>query len=556
MSIVTSTIFGYFKAAGVFRKRSDETARIAFDDAFSDFLEDGSYSEAEIASFGSAGDALFAALMERRDNDKAAKAADIIAREERRAAKEAAEKAKPITGGMDGSRDHVRALPAGRYVLTSAQNNTDVDATFMAALHEYCKRHNAQLLIGRMTYNKAAFQQPDVNDTDGIYYADAVKPYLVNGTLDLGGKFYFLADANVIPTAKWPTSGFDAASPVGVGAIVPATRIELRTAAALKGDVSKPIMATGTVTKRNYILRKTGAIAASGHNIGALFVDTETNTFRHLEQMEGYDGFFDIDGHYTGDGFRPLRKGDVAAYQPGDIHAEKADDANVVAICDNIRRFQPENVLVHDLLDFSSRNHHNIKDPFFLHAQYTNEQTVEGDLQIASDTLDAIAEANRNAKVRVIVSNHDQAADKWLATVDWRNDPINAEVYLKLALAKVQNVNNERFNTLEYAYRTIGKGISTNVIFHVLDESVMIAGVQMGCHGHNGANGSKGSPKQFSALGVAINTGHTHSPSIYGACYTAGVRASLDMGYNVGASSWAVADTLTYANGQRQILFA
>ena len=84
----------------------------------------------------------------------------------------------------------------------------------------------------------------------------------------------------------------------------------------------------------------------------------------------------------------------------------------------------------------------------------------------------------------------------------------------------------------------------------------MIAGVQMGSHGHNGANGSKGSPKQFSALGVPINTGHTHSPSIYGSCYTAGVRASLDMGYNVGASSWAVADTITYANGQRQILFA
>jgi hypothetical protein len=338
---------------------------------------------------------------------------------------------------------------------------------------------------------------------------------------------------------------------------VPATRIELRTTAALKGDVSKAVIATGTVTKRNYILRKTGAIAAAGHNIGALFVDTSGDkpVFRHLEQMEGASGFYDIDGYYSRDGFEPLEAGDVAAYQPGDIHAEKAEDRQIDLLCEAIERFKPDNVLVHDLLDFSSRNHHNIKDPFFLQAQYATGATVRGDLETAADTLNAISNAYPGATVRVIVSNHDQAADKWLETVDWRNDPINAETYLELALARIQNRANERFNTLEYACRLYGD-VSPSVVFHVLDESVMIAGVQMGAHGHNGANGARGNPKGFAALGVPINTGHTHSPSIYGTCYTAGVRASLEMGYNVGASSWAVADTITYANGQRQILFA
>lgn len=545
---VSPATFAFFKAAGVFRVKSDEKARKRFDEALPDM------DDAELAALGEPDpDALFAALLKRRDDDKAARIAADVAREERKAEREAAEKAKPITGGMDGARDHVRDLPAGCYVLTSAQNNTDVDAAFLASLHVYCKAHGAQLLAGRMTYNKGGFQQPDVDADEGVYYSDAIKPYLVRGTLNLGGAFYFLADANVIPTAKWPTSSFGGETPQGVGAIVPATRIEMRTTAALKGSKSKAIFSTGAVTKRNYIMRKTGAIAAAGHNIGAVFVNTITGEFRHLEQMAGSEGFYDVDGFYSPEGFEPLEAGSVAAFQPGDIHAEKTSDAAIQAACDMVRRFQPSNVFLHDLLDFTSRNHHNIKDPFFLAEQVKRGATVAGDLRIAANVLARFAEATPG-KVRVIVSNHDQAADKWLSTVDWRFDPINADTYLTLALAKLQSTD-PRFNTLEYACQTIGGGVASNVKFHVLDESVIIAGVECGSHGHNGANGSKGSPKQFAGLGVPMNTGHTHSPSIYGSCYTAGAL-EMEMGYNVGASSWAVAHTITYDNGQRQVLFS
>ena len=51
-----------------------------------------------------------------------------------------------------------------------------------------------------------------------------------------------------------------------------------------------------------------------------------------------------------------------------------------------------------------------------------------------------------------------------------------------------------------------------------------------------------------------MNTGHTHTPSIYGGVYTAGVAGSLDMGYNVGASSWTQTHLITYANGQRTLI--
>lgn len=553
ISVSIATI-AFFKAAGVFRVKTDEKARERFDEAFADYKDS---DICETFAPDSWADDLFAALMVARENEKAAKMAAEIAREEKRAAKAAADKAKPISAGMSGSRDHVRDLPAGRYVLTSAQNNTDVDASAMASLHAYCVKHNAQLLIGRMTYNKGGFQQPDVNATEGVYYDNAVMPFLVNGILNLGNTFYFHADANISPTAKWPTSGFGAESPSDISLILPATRIEMRTMPALKGGTVKKIAATGTVTQRNYIMRKTGAQAATAHSIGALFIDTVSGEMRHLEQMEGSEGFYDIDGFYSPNGFEPLSVGDVAAFQPGDIHAEKTGSEVLKATAALIKRFKPSNIFLHDLLDFSSRNHHNVKDPFFLHQQFLKGATVKGDLICASAALDTLANAYKPAMTQVIVSNHDQAADTWLRNSDWRIDPINAEIYLELATAKVQAAirGDEKHNTLEYAYREIAKGKAKNVVFHALDESVVIAGVEMGSHGHNGANGSKGSPKQFAQLGVPMNTGHTHSPSIYGGCYTAGAL-EMEMGYNVGASSWAVAHTITYDNGQRQILFA
>lgn len=197
-----------------------------------------------------------------------------------------------------------------------------------------------------------------------------------------------------------------------------------------------------------------------------------------------------------------------------------------------------------------------------MHVQHVKGNTVKGDLTILANVLDDICEAAKeyNGKVDIIESNHDLAINTWLKNADFKLDPTNATVYLDCMLAIYEhNESNpgKPFNMLKYAYEKHGGGAYANAInFHETDESVIIAGVEMGNHGHNGINGSRGSPVQFRSLGIAMNTGHTHAPSIYGRVYTAGVLGSLDMGYNIGASSWAYADIVTYENGQRQIIFA
>lgn len=192
-------------------------------------------------------------------------------------------------------------------------------------------------------------------------------------------------------------------------------------------------------------------------------------------------------------------------------------------------------------------------------AQQVQDNTVEGDILKVTQVIESIA-MESTADVRIIESNHDLAIMTWLKNTDFKDDPVNALTYLKCMTALYEHIKHsgsaEGFNMLEWAYCLIGKGRAhVQVHFHKTDESVVIAGVEMGCHGHTGTNGSRGSPAQFRALGIPMNTGHTHTPSIMGGCYTAGVAATLDMGYNIGASSWRLANILTWPNGQRQIIF-
>jgi len=541
-------IIAFFSAGGVFKKLKPETQRKAFDDLSSDFAaefdRDATDDDWQVCVQYIADRA-----KSKRDQETAK-----LARQQEKAARLAA---MPVSGGVDCATAHIDKRKPGLYVLTSAQNNTEIDATFLASLKVYCAQHGAELLIGVTPYNQNAYRK--LEDEDQVIWFDpAIREYLVDTQVDLGG-LHFVGNANVIPTSKYPTTGFESASPAGVDVVVPASVIELRVGAALKGASTKRIAGTGSVTKRNYIPRKAGSIAGYRHCFAAIVVDTRDGTMRHLQQVEGAQGFYDLDGFYSPHGFKPLAAGDMAAIQPGDIHAEKMEEKNLTNLLDMIDEYQPAHVVLHDVLDFSSRNHHNIKDPLFLHSQFVKGNTVRGDLCTVSDVLNRIGYAAEcvGGYVEIVESNHDLALETWIKTTDWRSDPINARVYLQVADAAVAAQEaGEKHNMLEHAYWNVGKGEQENINFHKTDDSLPIAGVEMGNHGHNGANGARGNPKGFAALGVAINTGHTHAPSIYWPCFTAGVTASLEMGYNVGASSWAIAHTFTYENGQRQIIFA
>lgn len=542
-------IIAFFSAHGFFKLRTEKSQETRFSELWLEFCE-------EFSSINTNDDETYKEIYALLKGYQAEKQKAKQARERAKIAKQ---ESLPLSSGFDNALEHVQTLPHGKYVLTTAQNNTDTDMVMFNCLQQFCKHNNAQLIIGKMTYNKNGFQNL-LTDNDEIYYSQELKPYLTDKHLSFANVFHFIGNANVLPTVKNPLSGFDGITKQGIHAIIPASKISLKVVAALKNSPTKILCSTGTITKRNYIPKKAGTVAAIEHNIGAVFIDTETSDIRHLELMEGSEYFYDLHNCYYQNKVL-IAYDNVAGFQPGDIHSEKMTDENLRKTLDFITELKPKNIVLHDLLDFSSRNHHNIKDPTFLHVQHVNNESVEKDLKSVAKVLNAIVNTVRiDADIHIIESNHDLAINTWLKNADFKLDPVNAVTYLTcmLELYKHQEKEgNSNFNMLKFAYTKIGKGKhSQRLTFHEIDESVILAGVECGCHGHNGINGSRGSPTQFRTLGIPMNTGHTHSPSIYGKVYTGGVSASLEMGYNLGASSWAIGHIVTYINGQRQIIFA
>ena len=461
------------------------------------------------------------------------------------------------------------------YIFSAAQDNTQVDQDFLKNLKAYADFLDAEIIISGFTYNKGLFEDHSKKAGD---YHPAVREYICNDKIEVCNKLLFCGEMNILPTAVSPLSGLETYTKEKWG-IFPHSKIQLLSVPTMKYDEPKIIMTTGCVTKKNYVPKKAGLKAEHHHVLGAVLleIDRDGDIFcRHLIADED-DGcsFQDLDilvknGRITRDNF-------VEAINWGDIHREKID-ANVAYACWNlgvteddeledrnsgddssmIDWLRPKYQFFHDVGDFETRNHHNVGDPHFRFKMYSsNRDSVEESLAKVSDFLE---KTDRDFCQSIVVeSNHDLALLKWLKTSDYRYDPINALFFLKCQTKIYEAIqNNTRdFSIFENVMREL---CETSYLDHVEflreDESFTICNgeIECGIHGHLGANGSRGNPRQFIKMGPKANTGHTHSAQILDGIYTAGVSGKLDMGYNKGLSSWSHSHIVTYPNGKRAII--
>lgn len=462
------------------------------------------------------------------------------------------EDTRPVSGGeMVLAKKPV--LAGKKFVFTSAQNNTEVHHKFLASLLTYCQENEAQLIIGQFTYNKNGFQNGQ-NDDNEIWFAPELREFFNVEAAKVCKGLAWCGELNILPTAKYPLSGLEQYTGLD-SCIVPHAKIAMESVATLAGQDAKLMYATGTVTQHNYIQKKTGQLAQSEHCYGALVVEISDNGtwFCRQIQTDETGEFQDLTTVYgVSDIFENQP---ISAVTWGDLHSEK-QDGEILAQCSSmLHELKPDYQFFHDCFDMTSRNHHNRKSGHFLMAQQATAQSVEGDLRMCADVLDVF---DNGSKRVVVESNHDLALELWLDSneYDYRKDPINALTFLQLQTAKYTAItrSSQDFNVLRYALENIAGMELNDIEFLKVDESYKVKGIEQGIHGHIGANGSKGSPKQFRKLSVKVNTGHTHSASIHGNVYTAGVTGSLDMEYNKGASSWSHSHIITYPDGMRSII--
>lgn len=455
------------------------------------------------------------------------------------------------------------------FIFSAAQDASRVHEDFLSNLEAYAAYlGTCEIMISGFTYNLEEFR--DLKDHK-VYWHERVMPYQVHTQYAIGDGLVFCGEMNTLPTAVAPLSGFETYTRDKWG-IFPHAKIQLQAVATAKMARTKQLMTTGCVTMPNYVQKKAGIKASFHHQIGAVLVELlPDGTFfcRHLQadglgEKEG--GFYDLDvrveGGYVTTGHR------VEAIAYGDIHHEKLDPEVALTtwgydtetgktITDNtlLDRLRPKHQFFHDLSDFSARNHHNIRDPHFLfktHRHGTDD--VEEALRGCSNFL---TRTKRDFCSSVVIqSNHDNALLRWLKEADYKVDPVNAVFFLRTQANYYEQMAEGIHDPAIFEQVLRGFQIDglAGVRFVSEDDSYMVLGVEHAMHGHLGANGARGNPRQFTKMGAKSTSGHTHSPQIFDGAFVSGVSGSLDMGYNRGLSSWAHAHTILYPNGARVII--
>lgn len=488
--------------------------------------------------------------------------------EKAKQAKAAAVDTRPVSGGALSHTEATRPVKEGqRFLVTSAQNNTEVHSSFMQNLKAYASVIDAQIIVFPFIYNKNGFQNGEGNDV--IWYASEVRPYLQNESVWLGEQRKVAAMAfNILPTVKAPLGGMKEAVGSAEALIVPHATIAHENVAVLGaqyGEVVPGMYSTGTVTLRNYIQQQAGQKAENRHNFGALIVEFNEHGQFWIRQIETDEtGTFADVRNFVNEGVVLENASTVDVLHYGDIHAEKSDNAVAAiqwgfgianAAPSMLDYFLPDYQMCHDLLDFSSLNHHNRENHYHMARNHVTGATVKQDLQQVAAILETMERPW--CETVIVRSNHDDALDRWLGDAKYepRKDPANAVTYYSLQLeAYKQIAQGKELVSLPFALAEIAGMMNTNhCIFLKASQSFKVGPVECGEHGHSGTNGSRGSPKQFA--GTKCSTGHTHTSSIYGGCYTAGVSGKLAMGYNeTGASSWVHACVVQYKTGFRTIM--
>lgn len=441
-----------------------------------------------------------------------------------------------------------------RFILSSAQADTEVNKSFLDNLKAYAEYLGAEILISGYTYGVRA-------RTADVKFHEDIAPYITGDQLDICGKLLFCAEINTNPTATQPLSGLETYTR-GKWGVFPHPRVELKSVATMFNQPAKIIMTTGAVTLPNYETRKAGIKAAFHHVPGAVLVeiDGDGDLFaRHLIASDEGD-FQDLD-HVVSGGEVWEGHGEVEAITWGDIHTEMIDQ-DVLEGCwgkdGMVDTLRPRYQFFHDVADFTARNHHNLYDPYHRYKMFkTKQDSVKNAFERMLAFLEFTSRANCTSVV--VESNHDLMLARWLKEADYRNDPINAPFFLQCQAAMYEAIDkgNDRFSIFEHVLAQLG---DTHTTFLREYDSFLICekdgrGIECALHGHKGANGAKGHINSFAKMGSKANVAHTHSAAIHEGIYQAGTSSKLDLGYNRGGlSSWSHSHIVTYSHGKRVII--
>jgi hypothetical protein len=303
-----------------------------------------------------------------------------------------------------------------RYLLTSAQNNTKLNDAVWDGLQAFADHIGAQILISRFTYNKQAYENEalakigtqTVSDLDEVWYDPRIAPFQSDERIELAPGLMWCGEANIIPTAARPLSGFESYTGRAFRHL-PAYQDR---DAKHRDDEGQRRRSSTTPPARSRCATTFSARldlkAEFHHSYGALLVEVDENGQWWCRQINvDSDGTF-YDWDLRAQNGRVTKGHRVEAITWGDVHVAQIDeDVRALAwgkggMLDVLR---PKFQFLHDVLDMRARNHHDRRDPHKMFAKH-----VRGQDSVGTELRDVVAflcESSRPWAQSIIVdSNH------------------------------------------------------------------------------------------------------------------------------------------------------
>jgi hypothetical protein len=432
------------------------------------------------------------------------------------------------------------------YLITCAQAHTPINSTVWEGMKAYAEEIGAQIIVVPITYynNKTSFKPyPTIWHPELLPYMfareDKIHPYLT-----------LISDANVLPTAERPLRGFEGVTGEE-SSIVGHPRHHLEVVPTLPNSRDKFMMTTGAITIPNYRKARVGKKAEFHHIEGFLVVEILSNeafNFRHVSSCE--DGSFQ-DLVYTWDGKKIKKDGRAECIIFGDVHVGQEDPEMIEKTRDVLDILNPKSIVLHDIFDGHSINHHQAKD--FVH-QVKLEKSGKNDLESEIGEVFSFIDSFKEWNPVIVPSNHNDWLDKWLRLGGGDKDIKNAIIFNEL---RWELYNNDCAKGIlahlidrEKKVNKTWRGVKT---LH-RNDSYKVCGHELNNHGDLGSNGAKGTPNTFRKLNVKIVSGDKHFLYTLDGAYGVGVSTVKDHGYNRGLSSWTQSHGVINANGKFQHL--
>ena len=438
---------------------------------------------------------------------------------------------------------HAPRLPARPRIVFSIQNNAKINGACLATARVLANELGADLLPVACSYM--------VGELDEVSHTEIPT---TPAPCWMGGDNILILNGDVLPTAKKPISNAALMSGDRCLTVLPHPKQQAMSLPRAKGAPERWALTTGTLCEPRYRVSRAGAEASADHVLGFTVINTD-GTFDQVQLNEHGQGF------YRGLPINEFGFADPAGdavITAGDIHAEKLDNAAFNRLLFIIKETDADAVILQDLLDFTSRSHHNRGSGLFLASQ--QGRTIADDIRDAAGVISALLDNSQpDAEIVIVNSNHDRALDRWLDEVDPRHDPVNLPLWCDIQGPRFKlALDNEKDSLipLERAMRLVCPYLDySRIKFLNRDESYIRHGVEFGHHGDVGINGSRGGFTAFERLGGSFVIGHSHSGYKNGKrVAVGGVTGSFEMGYNVGASSWSHSHVVTTADGAMQII--